>query len=96
MKIKDYTWDEVRIFDNGAESIQQQMDELRSKGWKKLRLRGPSNSWGDVSGTSVSGYRPMTKAEISECNKRIEEMDKEDIKMLRKLAKEYGYKLVKV
>jgi len=36
--MKNYTSDSVSVWSDSAVDVQRQMDELKSKGWKGLRL----------------------------------------------------------
>ena len=90
--MKNYTSDSVSVWSDSAVDVQRQMDELKSKGWKGLRLIS-HNSWGDTRPNEISGIRPMTEQEEKERIKYINKNKADEVKSLRKLAKKYGYKI---
>jgi hypothetical protein len=87
--MRNYIWDSYDCISSDAGYV---MNRLQAEGWKKLIF----SSGGDFNSDSIQGYRPMTKQEIRDREKRIKNAEMEELSNLRKLAKKYGYKLIKV
>jgi len=95
MKVKSkYIWDRVDVFSSDASAVQRRMDDLKQKGWKKLRFF-PNNRDCDCSADVIEGHRPMTQKELKEREQIVMGINRREIKELRRLAKTHGYTLTK-
>ena len=89
--MKNYVYEMVYV--NGK-NAPEMMSILGKEGWKELQFY-PNNRDCDASPDEIGGYRPLTKKELNEIKKWVNNEKNKDIKELFHLAKKYGYKTVK-
>ena len=87
--MKNYIYDSVDCDDSSVGYI---INKLQGEGWKEVSFC----NGGDFNNDHIQGYRPMTKKEIKEVEKRVKQDQKEEVRDLFKLAKKHKYKLVKL
>lgn len=69
------------------------MDELKKAGWKKVSFETFRTDMDN--GCTIYGERPMTNKELAEEKRAEKHYGDSEYREMKRLAKKYGYKLVK-
>jgi hypothetical protein len=93
MKYK-YVWSHIEIASTQPGYISEEMNVLIAHGWKNVSFRIVTS---DVEGDRciIEGKRPLTTAEERSIKRGELKKTRDEIKLMRKLAKKHGYNLTK-